>query len=83
MSQPGSQYLSFDPNTRTPKEAPPRNSCDSQFHISGDGYKTRPGATYHSPGATYQAALAMHKALAIDRGVIVQSTVYATDHTIA
>lgn len=82
MSQPGSQYLPFDPNPRTPKETPPRNSCDSQFHISGEGYKTRPGATYHSSGATYQAALKMHKALGIDRGIIVQSTVYATDHTI-
>ncbi len=82
MTTPGSQYLSFDPNPRTPKEAPPRGSCDSQFHISGEGYKTRPGATYHSSGATYQAALKMHKALGIDRGVIVQSTVYATDHTI-
>jgi len=82
MSTPGSQYLPFDPNPRTPKEAPPRNSCDSQFHISGEGYKTRPGATYHSTGATYEAARKMHKALGIDRGIIVQSTVYATDHTI-
>ncbi len=82
MSTPGSQYLPFDPNPRTPKEAPPRNSCDSQFHISGEGYKTREGATYHSTGATYEAARKMHKALGIDRGIIVQSTVYATDHTI-
>jgi predicted TIM-barrel fold metal-dependent hydrolase len=82
MNAPGSHYLPFDPNTRTPKEAPPRNSCDSQFHISGEGYKTRPGATYHSTGATYEAARKMHKALGIDRGIIVQSTVYATDHTI-
>jgi predicted TIM-barrel fold metal-dependent hydrolase len=82
MNAPGSPYLPFDPNTRTPKEAPPPNSCDSQFHISGEGYKTRPGATYHSAGATYEAARKMHKALGIDRGIIVQSTVYATDHTI-
>lgn len=82
MAIPGSQYLPFDPNTRKPNEAPPRNSCDSQFHIAGEGYKTRAGATYHSAGATYQAARKMHEALGIDRGVIVQSTVYATDHTI-
>jgi predicted TIM-barrel fold metal-dependent hydrolase len=82
MATPGSQYLPFDPNTRKPKEAPPQNSCDSQFHISGEGYKTREGATYHSVGATYQAARKMHEVLGIDRGVIVQSTVYATDHTI-
>jgi predicted TIM-barrel fold metal-dependent hydrolase len=82
MNASGSQYLAFDPNTRTPKEAPPPKSCDSQFHISGEGYKTRPGATYHSAGATYQAARKMHQALGIERGIIVQSTVYATDHTI-
>ena len=82
MATSGSQYLPFDPDTRRPKEAPPRNSCDSQFHISGEGYKTREGATYHSAGATYQAARKMHETLGIDRGVIVQSTVYATDHTI-
>jgi predicted TIM-barrel fold metal-dependent hydrolase len=82
MATSGSQYLPFDPNPRKPSEAPPRNSCDCQFHISGEGYKTRPGATYHSPGATYQAARKMHEVLGIDRGVIVQSTVYATDHTI-
>lgn len=82
MSTSGSQYLSFDPTPRTPKEAPPPKSCDSQFHISGEGYKTRPGATYHSTGATYEAARKMHQALGIERGIIVQSTVYATDHTI-
>jgi hypothetical protein len=82
MATPGSQYLPLDPNTRKPKEAPPPNSCDSQFHISGEGYKTREGATYHSVGATYQATCKMHEVLGIDRGIIVQSTVYATDHTI-
>ena len=56
MSQHGSQYLPFDPNPRTPKEPPPPNSCDCQFHISGDDrYKTREGATYKSEGATYTA----------------------------
>jgi predicted TIM-barrel fold metal-dependent hydrolase len=82
MNAPGSHYLPFDTNTRAPKEPPPPNSCDSQFHISGEAYKTRPGATYHSAGATYEAARKMHKALGIDRGIIVQSTVYATDHSI-
>jgi|SRR5581483_1263033 len=82
MATPASKYLPFDPNPRKPSEMPPRNSCDSQFHISGEGYKTRAGATYHSTGATYQAARKMHEVLGLDRGVIVQSTVYATDHTI-
>ena len=83
MSEHGGQYLPFDPNPRKPKEPPPPNTCDCQFHISGDSrYKTREGATYKSEGATYQAARRMHRVLGIERGIIVQSTVYATDHTI-
>jgi len=83
MSEPGKEYLSFDPNPRKPKEAPPPNTCDCQFHISGDErYKTREGAAYKSEGATYAAARRMHQTLGIERGIIVQSTVYATDHTI-
>ncbi|GAA4333134.1 amidohydrolase family protein [Pigmentiphaga soli] len=82
MSTAKARYLPFDPNPRAPSEAPPRNSCDCQFHISGHGYKKREGATYSSEGATFEAARRMHEKLGIDRGVIVQSTVYATDHTI-
>lgn len=83
MSDPGSQYLVFDPNPRVPSEPPPAGTCDCQFHISGDDrYKTREGAAYKSEGATYEAARKMHRTLGIERGIIVQSTVYATDHTI-
>ena len=82
MGTEKARYLPFDPHPRTPCEAPPPNSCDCQFHISGHGYKKREGATYSSEGATFQAAQSMHQKLGIARGVIVQSTVYATDHTI-
>lgn len=82
MGTEKARYLPFDPHPRAPNEAPPPNSCDSQFHISGHGYKKREGATYSSEGATFQAAQSMHQKLGIARGVIVQSTVYATDHTI-
>ena len=82
MSATDGKYLPFDPNPRTPAIAPPVGACDSQFHISGMGYKKREGATYSSEGATFEAAARMHKTLGIDRGVILQSTVYATDHTI-
>lgn len=82
MSTAKAQYLPFDPNPRTPSQTPPPNSCDCQFHIAGSGYKKREGATYSSEGATFEAAQRMHEALGIDRGVIVQSTVYGSDHTI-
>lgn len=76
-------YLAFDPNPRTPKKVPPPLSCDSQFHVLGpaDKYPPRPGAAYVMPTATSQAAQKMHKALGIQRGVVVQPTTYGADHS--
>lgn len=78
------QYLPFDPNPRTPSPLPPRKTCDSQFHVLGspDKYPVRPGAAYEMPSATFEAALRMHRALGIERGIIVQTTTYGADHRV-
>jgi 2-pyrone-4,6-dicarboxylate lactonase len=78
------KYLAFDPNPRTPQVAPPPLSCDSQFHVLGpaDKYPPRPGAVYEMPSATWEAALRMHKALGIERGIVVQPTTYGADHQV-
>jgi len=78
------KYKLFDPNPRTPNPLPPKGTCDCQFHIfaAADRYPVRPGAVYHTPEATIEAALRMHKALGIERGVIVNSTAYGTDYRI-
>ena len=77
-------YLPFDPNPRVPSKLPPRNTIDSQFHVLGplNKYPIRPGAAYQMPTATWEAALRMHQALGIDRGVIVQTTTYGADHSV-
>ncbi|MSP96247.1 MAG: 2-pyrone-4,6-dicarboxylate hydrolase [Betaproteobacteria bacterium] len=77
-------YFAFDPNPRTPHRAPPPRSCDSQFHVLGprEKYPVREGAAYEMPGATWEAALRMHKALGIERGIIVQPTTYGADHSV-
>jgi 2-pyrone-4,6-dicarboxylate lactonase len=77
-------YLAFDPNPRRPMMPPPPRSCDSQFHVLGplDRYPVRAGAAYQMPSATWQAALRVHKALGIERGVIVQTTTYGADHAV-
>ncbi len=77
-------YFPFDPNPRRPHTAPPPKSCDSQFHVLGpsDKYPPRPGAAYVMPSATWEAALKMHKALGIERGIIVQPTTYGADHSV-
>jgi 2-pyrone-4,6-dicarboxylate lactonase len=77
-------YLPFDPNPRTPIRKPPPRSIDSQFHVLGspEKYPTRPGAAYQMPSATWEAALRVHKALGIERGIIVQTTTYGADHSV-
>lgn len=82
--KPMQKFRVFDPNPKTPNPLPPPKSCDSQFHIfaAADKYPIRPGAAYHTPEATIQAALRMHKVLGIERGVIVQSTAYGKDYRI-
>ena len=77
-------YLPFDPNPRRPSKLPPSGSIDSQFHVLGpaEKYPVRPGAAYEMPTATWEAALRLHKALGIERGIIVQTTTYGADHSV-
>ena len=77
-------YLPFDPNPRRPSKLPPPKTVDSQFHVLGaiDKYPIRAGAAYQMPTATWEAALRMHNALGIERGVIVQTTTYGADHAV-
>lgn len=78
-------FSKFRTDTRAPNKAPPPGSCDSQVHVFGDleRYPVRAGAAYPSPAdATIDAALAMHRALGLDRGVVVQATAHGTDHRI-
>jgi 2-pyrone-4,6-dicarboxylate lactonase len=75
-------YFPFDPNPRVPSVKLPPLACDSQFHVLGprEVYPVRPGAVYEMPTATIAAALKMHRALGIQRGVVVQPTTYGADH---
>jgi 2-pyrone-4,6-dicarboxylate lactonase len=77
-------YLPFDPRPRVPARLPPAGSCDSQFHVFGprDVYPVRAGAVYEMPTATHAAALRMHRALGIERGIVVQATTYGADHQV-
>ncbi len=78
-----SEYVKFEPDTRRPAELPPPGSFDCQVHVFGpvERYPTRKGASYVPwADATGEAAERMHRALGIERGVIVQATVYGTDN---
>ena len=75
-------YFPFDPNPRVPSVRLPMRACDSQFHVFGppEVYPVRPGAAYEMPSATVAAAMTMHRALGLQRGIIVQPTTYGADH---
>ncbi|HZR03506.1 MAG TPA: amidohydrolase family protein [Burkholderiales bacterium] len=61
---------------------PPPGSTDAQIHIYGDisRYPLKQGARYVPPVASYTDAVRMHSLLGFSRRVLVQPTVYGTDH---
>ena len=81
----GTKFNDWDRNPRLPVPAPPPGSCDCQFHIYDDPKKFPPRANAPYPpieSATFGEAQRMHKAIGFDRGVIVHSAIYGSDHTL-
>lgn len=61
----------------------PKNSCDTHLHVFGDPktYPAGPNALYAPPADCDFAALQrVHAAMGVDRAVLVQPTIYGTDH---
>lgn len=63
----------------------PKNSCDTHLHVFGDAMiypANNPNALYQPPqGYNLQALQHLHADMGIDRAVIVQATIYGTDHS--
>jgi len=69
---------------RAPKEPLPPLACDCHLHVFGDPAKypdRHPNPVHKSLEATWEDALAMHRAVGFGRGVFVQPANYVTDHT--
>lgn len=62
----------------------PRNSCDAHLHVFGSATAypvTNKNALYRPPeDATFEDMCKLHDELGIDRAVLVQPTIYGTDH---
>ena len=71
-----------DRNTRAPTKPPPPGSCDSQVHFYGDpvAWPAVEGSIYDPPDATLADVQKLHQALGMDRGVLVQPTIYGCDN---
>jgi 2-pyrone-4,6-dicarboxylate lactonase len=64
----------------------PKNSCDSHLHVFGDAKNypaANPHALYSPPqDCTFAAMKTLHDAMGIERAVLVQPTIYGTDHNL-
>jgi len=74
----------WDRNTRAPVPLPPPKSCDCQFHIFGDPqrYPLRVDTSFQPPNATFADMQRVLRVLGIERGVIVHSMRFDTDHSL-
>src|SRR5687767_13093872 len=83
MAIAGQKIYEWDRSPRMPVPPPPPGSCDCQFHLYDDPAKfpPRPNPPYPPiESATFAEAQNMHKAIGFDRGVIVHSAIYGSDH---
>lgn len=71
-----------DPSPRPPHFHMPRGACDTHAHVIGtpDRYPFVADRSYTPPPASAEDYLAMHQALGIERGVLVQVSVHGTDN---
>ncbi len=64
----------------------PKHSCDTHLHVFGDPDiypASNPNALYQPPrDCSFAAMQRLHAALGIERAVLVQPTVYGTDHRV-
>ena len=82
MTSNPSSHPPFHPSPGRPRVMPPPGSCDTHFHVfgPGPGQTADPASAYAPKAAPMEALLAMHKALGIERGVLIQNTAVKVDY---
>lgn len=72
-----------DPNPRRPRMEVPPLACDCHAHVfDGARYPYQPDRGYTPPDNPVARLLALHDALGIARGVVVQASVHGTDNRV-
>ena len=71
-----------DRNPRRPRFVPPRGATDTHAHVFGpaETYPFTPDRSYTPPTASFDEYMALLETLGLDRGVIVQPSVYGTEN---
>ncbi len=71
-----------DRNPHPPRFTPPRGATDTHAHVFGpsDRYPWTPDRSYTPPDSPFAEYMALLDTLGLDRGVIVQPSVYGTDN---
>ena len=72
-----------DPNTRKPRFTPPRNGCDTHFHVFGPPEQFPFVSTheYTPPAAPLEHYLKMAAVIGVERAVVVQPSVHGLDNS--
>lgn len=75
---------SADPVPTVPTFLVPRGSCDTHAHVFGPAneYPYCANRSYTPPDAPLKAYQHLHNTLGIDRGVLIQPSVYGTDNSL-
>lgn len=70
-----------DPDTRTPRLAPPPGACDAHCHVFGpaDRFPYAPDRAYTPPDNGFENLVRLHRILGIDRAVIVHASCHGSD----
>lgn len=78
------EYLDWQQDTRVPDVRLPPLSCDCAIHVfdATQAQRLQAGRRYEPPAASLQDLQAMHRLLGIERAVLVQPSVYGSDHTV-
>ena len=73
-----------DPFPKQPQRRLPPGATDTHAHVFGPAsrYPYTPHRTYTPPDASVGAYLHLHRQLGIERGVLVQPSVYGTDNSL-
>ena len=71
-----------DPFPKSPNFVVPAGACDTHAHVFGPQcrYDYTPNRSYTPPDAPVGSYLHLHQQLGIERGVLVQPSIYGTDN---